>query len=128
MQAFLTPSSSARRLVNCGNGTCSDDAAEGPWSVCQNEFFVPAAYIDEVSEWIEQQDLSIAVMKHANTGCQWGDHSPDIRAIYFSGPVPEMCLWGLPCNDPGFGCEQGMCGDLDGTHNVQHAADCVLEV
>ena len=104
--------------------------------------------------------IALAVMRHPNTGCQWGDHSPDIRASFFSDPVPEMCLWEvrskrrrgggcacrvrtllsslarakspvareLPCNDPGFGCEEGMCGTVDGTYDHQHAADCVLQI
>lgn len=112
----------------CGNGTCTDND-HGPWSLCQNEFYVPAVHIDEVSAWIDARNSTIPVMRHPNSGCQWGDHSPDDRALFF-GParVPEMCLWQLPCNDPGFGCYQGMCGQVDGIHHHQHASECVLEV
>merc|ERR1719359_2350574 len=110
----------------CGSGKCTDPA-HGPWSVCQNEFFVAGQYIDEVTAWISKPEnyRSIGVMRHPNTGCQWGDHF--IRAEFFGSVKPEMCLWGLPCNDPGFGCEQGMCGTTDGTHEHQHASGCYLE-
>ena len=114
----------------CGNGTCPDGDPQGPWSLCQNEFYVPASHIDEVTRWIvAYEDLVIPVMRHPNSGCQWGDHAPADRAEFF-GParVPEMCLWGLPCNEPGCGCRDGMCGDVDGTRAHQHAAGCVLEV
>ena len=80
----------------CGNGVCQS-GGNGPWSVCQGEIFIPSQHIDEVSAWVEDwlasPENALAVMRHPNTGCQWGDHSPDIRATFFSDPVPEMCLW-----------------------------------
>jgi len=113
----------------CGSGTCTDDDWGGPWSVCQQEFFVPSTFIDEVSSWImKQADLNITAMRHPNSGCQWGDHSPFIRAEFFFGPIPEMCLWDLPCNDPGFGCRNGMCGEKSDGHNRQHASGCYVQV
>lgn len=113
----------------CGNGTCSVDNYMGPWSVCQQEFFVPSKHIDEVSFWImKQADLNITVMRHPNSGCQWGDHSPFSRAEFFFGPIPEMCLWGLPCNDPGLGCRNGMCGGKSDGQSRQHASGCYLQV
>lgn len=111
----------------CGNGTCFS-AANGPWSVCQSEFFVPARHIDEVTVWLTepQNTHGLVVMRHPNTGCQWGDHL--IRAEFFSDEVPEMCLWGVPCNTPGFGCRTGMCGDFDGSKHIhQHASGCYNE-
>ena len=115
----------------CSNGTCPvGEPPEGPWSTCQNEFYVPAVYIDEVAGWVRAyENLTIPVMRHPNSGCQWGDHSPDSRAEFLgTARVPEMCLWGLPCNSPGYGCVDGMCGALDGTRGHQHAAGCVAEV
>lgn len=111
---------------SCGNGTCGE-SARGPWSVCQNEFFVAQEYIDEVTAWISKPEnyRSIGVMRHPNTGCQWGDHK--IRAEFFGTVKPEMCLWDLPCNDPGYGCYDGMCGTIPATHDHQHASGCVLE-
>jgi len=117
----------------CGNGTCPTTPTKniGPWSCCQNEFFVPATRIDAVTAWLHDYDLKIPVMRHPNSGCQWGDHAAAIRAEFF-GParVPEMCLWELPCNDPGFGCRDGMCGAIDNadTRERQHASGCVAEV
>merc|ERR1711957_392396 len=88
--------------------------------------FVPARYIDEVTVFLSKyEDSTISVMRHPNTGCQWGDHF--IRAEFFGAIQPEMCLWGLPCNEPGFGCKQGMCGQTDGTHDHQHASGCYQE-
>lgn len=113
----------------CGSGTCPEGDQTGPWSVCQGEFFVPSRHIDEVTAWLkaEQSKFDIVVMRHPNTGCQWGDHF--IRAQFFSDDVPEMCLWGLPCNDVGFGCKQGMCGHVDGTKHIhQHASGCYNEI
>merc|ERR1711964_85382 len=85
-------------------------------------------YIDEVTAWISKPEnyRSIGVMRHPNTGCQWGDHY--IRAEFFGKVKPEMCLWGLPCNDPGYGCYDGMCGSIPATHQHQHASGCELEV
>jgi hypothetical protein len=111
----------------CGAGVCTDPA-HGPWSTCQNEFFVAQEYIDEVTAFISKPEnyRSIGVMRHPNTGCQWGDHF--IRAEFFGAVKPEMCLWGLPCNDPGYGCYSGMCGTINAsTHQHQHASGCELE-
>lgn len=118
-----------RLCNNGGTGVCPSGEAHGPWSMCQGEFFVPASLIDEVTAWLQKttNHHGIVVMRHPNTGCQWGDHF--IRAQFFANPIPEMCLWGLPCNAVGLGCFDGMCGDLDQPelHIHQHADGCVEE-
>lgn len=118
-----------RDCNNGGAGECPSGEAHGPWSMCQGEFFVPASLIDEVTAWLQNETNhhGIITMRHPNTGCQWGDHF--IRAKFFSETVPEMCLWGLPCNTVGWGCFDGMCGDLDdpSSHVHQHAAGCFEE-
>lgn len=112
---------------SCGNGTCIDPVFS-PFPVCQKNFHVAAKFIDHVTAWVAEpmNRRSLVVMRHPNTGCQWGDHST--RAEFVGGVAPEICLWNLPCNSPGEGCEKEGCGALDGTHKRQHSPDCVLEV
>lgn len=124
---------------SCGSGACPSGGAHGPWSVCQGEFFVPVKHIDELAAWVADNALSLDIMRHPNTGCQWGDHS--VRAEWLSGKWglgpgslpgepslagPEMCLWGLPCNNVGYGCVQGMCGSGNGKREKQHCSGCTM--
>merc|ERR1711903_356939 len=96
---------------------------------------IPNRLISEVSrfieEWLRNQsggyndhataaELGLSIMRHANTGCEEGDHIG--RRHFFTTWSPELCTWGLGCNTPGYGCEETdtapVCGgDTGGCHD-----------